>query len=329
MPDEQEFGFGAIQSPPDERDLVVSSATLERLAGATTLPATYRVPGRPPLLNQGSTPQCVAFSAAYEQNYQDHAEWDRFFNFNHASFFYSIGGSERGAVMRYALERMLNYGYPEADSSPDPGKHQIDGYFQVPLEIASIKRAIMAFGGVLVIGPWWESWTHPIGDNAMLPSPSGVSNGHAWWAVGWDAYGIIGQNSWGVAWGDNGLFRMSWWFVVNSMWEVWKTADEKTLVQIARGVIKEVGTWIRRPKMVLGDDAPALSANSIWGQARKAGIRRQRDGKIVAEPWDKPFKLKGFKLGARHGIAYRPHRWAILGIAGRDVAIPAPLIRLV
>jgi hypothetical protein len=325
-----EFGKGAIQAPPDPRDLQLGSVALEPVVGATALPASYILPGLPPVTNQGATPECTAYSSAYEQNWQDRREFGRFFNFDEHRLFSEAGGGPNGAVLRNVLEVMRNSGYPEQDATPERAKHQITAYASITKTTVAIKQAIIATGGVLVIGPWWPNWEHPLGPKAVLPSAEGQPSGHAWWSCGWDGLGIIGQNTWGTQWGDAGKFRMPWAYALDAMWDFRTTIDDVTLAQVARGVIREQGTYIRNPRRVTGSGAdPKLTPDSIWGQARKAGIWRRSTDSIVATPWDKPFKYGGRKRGTTHGIGKLPDTWALLGIAGTQVALPAALVRLV
>lgn len=325
-----EYGKGAIQSPPDENDIVLGESHTAMLAASVTLPTPFRIGNRPPVTNQGNTPQCVAYSNGVEQNWQDRVEHGRFFNFDERQFFTAIGGTALGAHARSALDYRLAVGYPEAGDTPDKGKHQIVSYALVTKTIAAIKNAIFATGGVLVVGPWYDNWTAGLNSKAVLPPPSGGGSGHEWWGIGWDDFGIVGQNSWGTAWGDNGLFRMPWPYVVNSMWEVWTTLDEVAASKVLKGRIKEVGTKLYRPARVVGPDHDGEHPgdDDIWGQARVRGIWRKSNDKIVAEPWDKWFKVVRVRKGARHGFPRRPETWVVLRIAGTDVAIPAPKVRL-
>jgi hypothetical protein len=322
-------GTGAIQSPPDERDIIITSKQLERLAGASVIPASYILPSRPPITDQGVSPFCVAYSCAYEQNEQDQREHGRFFDFNEPAFFWSIGGTINGAVMRNGLDRMLAYGYPEQDATPNPDRHKIDGYFRVAFQDTDdIKRSIIEFGGVLVIMQWFSSWENPIGTDAVLPAPSGSVSGHAVWIIGWDDSGrAIGQQTWGQAWGDNGRFRMPWSYIKQYAWEVWKTADDLTLRKVAKARIRDTGIRIRTGH-VLREDYQ-LNNRSLWGATTSAGIRRHSDRKIVATPWYKAFKFKGFHHGARHGLGAHPRGWAELSINGESRYVARPFVRLV
>lgn len=320
------FGKGALPSPPDEDDWQYVG-----LAGANasaSLP-TFRLGNRPPVTNQGDTPECVAYSSGVEQNWQDHVEWDRFFDWNEHLFFQRIGGTAAGAFMRAALDQRKAVGFPEADMTPSSAEHKIAGYAQVTKSVTTIKNAIVNTGGVLMIGPWYDNWTDGLNAKAVLPSPSGGSAGHAWWAIGWDEYGVICQNSWGTLWGDNGLFRMPWWIVLDRVWEVWSTLDEQTVETQAKAVIRELRTYLRKPKLVIGEDPGKLRGESLWGQTRRAGIFRFATRSIVASPWDQPFKYRGKRHGARHSSGPRGETWALLGIAGTEVAVPITQVRIV
>lgn len=322
---ENRYGTGAIQSPPDERDLMASAATLD-LLGADPPPDHYLISRRPPLRDQGWTPQCVAYSTAYEQAHNDRDDFGRWIDFNEQAFFTSIGGGPGGAVARYALDRLIAHGYPRSGDKPVPDRHKIAAYVRVEQTKAAIKAAIYRTRGVLICGPWWDSWSRPYGDKATVPAPSGNSNGHEWWAPGYDDVGVIGQNSWGDQWGNRGLFRVPWYYVINYMWEVWQTLDEERLRKITRVKIPNVGVEVRT-KGVLGDDGKMDGTR--WGVTRQRGIVRIRDSRVVVEPYDRVFRFGGFRDGARHGIGNHPRSWARVSINGVWRSVARPLVRLV
>lgn len=320
-----EHGKGGLQSPPDERDLTISNETLKRVGGPVPLEDAFLLRLRPPITDQGMTPECVAFSSAYEKSHADHNDFGKFTNFDEHLFFRQIGGNQYGAVARAALQRMKDYGYPEDDATPSPQKHQIAGYARVEQTREAIKRAIQRAGGVNIVGPWWESWEFPTGDKATLPGPTGASSGHEWWAPGWDEVGVIGQQSWGGLWGNKGLFRMPWYYVVHFMWEVWTTVDIETLTLIARAKLASTGVYIRTTG-VLGEAGKMEGTH--FATAIDAGLQRKSDGQIIETPWDKPFRFKGFKAGAHHGIGKYPNGWAVLVINGHERCVARPLVRL-
>lgn len=312
------YGKGALPSPPDDRDWQFDG----HLAGAvgSALPS-FRLGNRPPVLNQLDTPMCVAFSTSVEQNWQDHAEHGRFFDFWESLFFQRIGGNSQGAFMRAALDELLTDGYPEADSTLEAFEHRCASYVAVTKSVSAIKSAIVNFGGVLVIGPWFDNWTEGLGPLAVLPRPSGGGTGHAWWGVGWDEYGMLCQNSWGPLWGDNGLFRMPWSSVLDTTWEVWGTLDEITTEKLERKV--QVNRPADGESINIRFVPPELGDHdNIFAQAREHGIwrlsTRNRIGNLSYQ-----FTFK------RWHISPDGSRWAIVRGFRRRLAIRKSLIHFV
>lgn len=319
-------GTGALPSPTDERDWYLPTPAAAAAAGAASGLSAFRLGNRPPLTDQLITPHCVAYSIAYEQNWQDYVEHGRFYNFNEPTFFYRIGGNASGAFARAGLDELIGRGYPEQDSTPSEASHQARVYTRVTQSVQAVKNAIVACGGVLGVGPWYDNWTEGLNAKAVLPTPSGGSSGHMVWYVGWDEYGILGQNSWGSAWGDGGLFRMPWWVFSQRMSEVWTTLDEVTSgVMFNRARIPNTGVYIRFERTL---SAEHLRQGQLYAQTRKAGIMRLSDNAIVAKPHDRWFRFGGFRRGPRHGIGSRPTTWARLYIGGAYRVVPAPFVKV-
>ncbi len=319
--------MGALPSPPDARDFVLPASAAATVAGASSGLTSFRLGNRPPITNQGVTSQCVAYSTAYEQNWQDKVDSGQFYNFDEATFFRRIGGIEGvGAFARAALDELVSDGYPEQDSTPQARQHQARLYARVINSVQSVKDAIVACGGVLGVGPWYPNWTDRHGDLQVLPAPSGGGSGHEVWYIGWDQYGIIGQNSWGSLWGDGGLFRMPWIYFVDRMSEVWTTVDERTsAVLYNRARINNIDVRIRQERTLT---ATELRPGQIWADTRPAGIRRRRDGAIVATPYNRWFRFGGLRIGPEHGIGKRPRTWARLRIANGWRVVPAPFVTI-
>lgn len=231
-----EHGLGAEPSPEDPRDYPFRSfiAGVAERAGSSedhiasiTPPTYYYVPNVPPVDNQGSTPQCVAYSSAYGQKHIDRPEWGSYPYLGQAKFFAQIGGTAAGAYMRDALERRLHFGYPKPDGTL-AASHRISAYYAVPKTISAVQQAIILSptnGDVLVIGPWFHSWFHASTTSGKLPAPDYDVGGHAWWVRGYNAYGVRARNSWGPNYGLGGDFYMSWAQLTSRMWEIWRTRD--------------------------------------------------------------------------------------------------------
>ena len=109
MTDVLERGLGWIESPPDDRDWGVDA--LYAATGTEVpveLPASYHVLAPlNPVVDQGSSPMCVAYSAAGEQGWYDLRDTGLAL-FDEALFFRQIGGTRDGAVIRDALARRLS-----------------------------------------------------------------------------------------------------------------------------------------------------------------------------------------------------------------------------
>ena len=223
MTDTPEFGLGAIQSPLDDRDWPISSLfAAAGIEAAVTIPASYLIPTPlPPILNQGNTPMCVAFSTSALKSYEDRRDQGQFFNFDEAAFFRAIGGGSNGAILRDAFVRMLGTGYPVVNVG-QAGSHKIKAYYAVPKTKADIQQAILAFGPLVLATPWAYSWMNPI--NGVLPAPGSSAGGHAIAVIGWDYRGLRLRNSWGIGWGFSGDCFMPWKYALG-VWEVWKAVD--------------------------------------------------------------------------------------------------------
>lgn len=274
---ENGHGTGLIPSPPDSRDFQIEEIlAVGELAAA---PATYVVPGLStlPVLNQGSTPQCVAYSHSSLKAYEDRKDQGVYFNFNENYFFQLIGGTSTGAIIRNALDRLVHYGYPVV-SAGQAWLHKITAYYRVPKDIETIKQAVMAFGPVVMGTYWYASWER-LKTNYQLPYPSGSRNGHAVIIVGWDARGFRCRNSWGTAWGYGGDFWMPYSYALTYGFEFWKAVDQIIAPATTFGVSFRKGTYtgykfsptgavLSEKTFKLGKDssAPAFSRVSVPGQ---------------------------------------------------------------
>ena len=235
---EHERGLGGKRTPDVEKAKHGQLASVSQpLAGATIFPSYYYVASTPPVTDQGSTPQCVAYADAYDQNQHDRPELGRFNQLNHALFFQQIGGDSNGSYLYKALDQRQAVGYPEKVSVPaaggypsqdanvDTGTHRIASSAEVALSVEALKNALYGRKhGILVIGPWFHSWFHPFA-SGKLPAPDYEVGGHCTWWRGWnDTYGFRIRNSWGTDYGLSGDVFLPYAYLPR-LWEAWVTTD--------------------------------------------------------------------------------------------------------
>jgi hypothetical protein len=235
----QEYGLGALPDPHDPRDYPVEALyAAEGLTPtpAAALPASYAAPGMPPVLNQGATPQCVAFSTSSMKAWQDRRDTGQFWDFDEPKFFAAIGGGPYGAYVGSAMQQLLTTGYPVV-SIGQASRHRIAAYYVVPRTAEAIKAAILDLGPVVLSTPWHQSWFSPVA--GVLPPPGPVISNHAIVAYGWDDRGIRLRNSWGAAWSIGGDCWMPEAYLPD-VDAVWKTAD---VIDHAYRASVRVGAW--------------------------------------------------------------------------------------
>jgi len=213
-------GLGCLDSPPDERDFDIGPL-LDRLP-PVALPARYAVRTLGPVLDQGSTPQCVAYSSSALKAVQDYLDQGHWFDFDEPTFFRRIGGTSQGAYVRAAMSEMLHTGYPTQQGREE--RHRIRAYYRVPLNVSAIQRVIRRLGPVILSVDWARSWFTPR-PGGMLPAWDHSIGGHAIMCFGWNTKGLRIRNSWGADWGRNGNATIPY-AEVGHIKEVWKSHDE-------------------------------------------------------------------------------------------------------
>jgi hypothetical protein len=218
------------------------------------------VPGQlNPVLNQGSTPQCVAFSSAGLKGTEDRIDQGQFFDWDTGKFFASIGGGPNGAITRDAFKAMLASGYPvkvvgQAD------QHKIAAYYFVEPNLAEVQAALMAFGPLVFGMTWLNSMFSPKSGVLTVDQSSGVAGGHAILCVGWTVINgethLVLRNSWGTSWGVNGEAYLPASALPELVDEIWKAVD----VIETTGVFVDAGPDVRTAKSI---DCAILADGSL------------------------------------------------------------------
>lgn len=304
-------GTGAlfVEDPRDYpiADLFASAGLPE----PAPLPPSYRVAGMGPVLDQGSSPKCVAYSGSALKAQQDRVDQGVSFNFDESKFFSQIGGTAAGAFIGSALERLVDHGYPVVGAG-DAGSHRIAAYYRAGSGAGDLKAAIHAFGPIWVIGQWFSEWHHP-GAGGVLPSPVHATNGHAVVLYGWDARGFIGRNSWGSDYGAGGDFVLRYAHLGAYLWAAYKTVDRLTFYtktvgcrasfRSAPGASGKLvgkpraGAKLRVRPLVPGIDWKATCASASIGSGRRWYPVATIDGRAVSAIYP-GHELVYFKRGA-------------------------------
>lgn len=278
------FGLGAIESPPDDRDWTIDAlyamAGLEPVAAA---PPSFRVPPPyPSVLNQHTTPQCVAYSHSWLKAYQDLRDTGPA-NFDEGRFFQNIGGTSQGAVVRYALEELVDRGYPIVEVGQS-ALHRIQAYYAVPVTKAAIQAAIIAFGPIELSTVWHWSWFNPR-STGVLPPPDATAGGHAIVAIGWDNRGLELVNSWGTNYGLNGHVWLPWSYI-GQIREAWKAVDR---------VVTPPAT--AKYSMLIAAGTTKLRAASLSGGCISRWTDIPWSGKASSAPCSGPYIKRGCSSG--------------------------------
>lgn len=144
------------------------------------VPKTFNI-GMPPVLDQGNTYKCVAYSIHNLINYlinikkaKDSISIDEVYN------------SREKKIDGMSIKEALKYVY----------KKQNKDYSRIA-SIDQLKKAIIAFGPCLCALPVYSS-------DMQFWNGSDYQGGHCVLITGYDEYGFTIMNSWGRSWGDGG-----------------------------------------------------------------------------------------------------------------------------
>lgn len=222
------YGLGAFPSTPDARDWQLE------LDAALALPVRYVANGMGPVLNQGTSPMCVAYAHVglkqWEEKRDRHGvvSFDPVWLYDHCK---TLDGNDvPGTTGRQALRLLKGTGLAVVGGKTPSASWKIAGYWAVPVTVDALKRAIYQYGPLTVGGDWHWSWFRPL--VGILPEPAGgIAGGHEVLLFGWDENiaggSFVLRNSWGSKWGHSGNAWAPYQSYVPSLWEAWKAMDVK------------------------------------------------------------------------------------------------------
>lgn len=234
-------GLGYLSDPDDDRDLLWREAVQpDRLE----IPATFMLDELGPVLDQGQTPECVAYSGTSQKFWAEYKQHGQFYNFD-PDWLYkqckAIDGSPTsdGTFIRIALQVMQQTGHlaHPGDGLTSDTYFKVDNYARLT-SLQQIKEAI------ITMGPVWfgiqvdNGIFNPV--NGIVAEPTGQSvGGHAMLIVGYDdtkqCAGSVGafrvKNSWGESYAEGGFMWLPYsWFNKYSDWDGWKTVDANDIL---------------------------------------------------------------------------------------------------
>jgi hypothetical protein len=214
----KDFQPGLYPSPPDSRDYLLSSF----------IPAIKRYPeSLPPLfdldvLDQKSEPSCVGFSLAGMKQFNEIKE--KTYKIFDGSWIYAeckkIDGMPNfpGTYLRSGLEVVRNIGAKPVNEN-DPSIYRIKSYAKNDDNtFEGIKKALVLYGTVLAgFTGSNQGWSKEI---VRAPLPGESTWGHAVFLVGYEKDYLIGQNSWGKARHNQGLFKVHRTYLPFESWTI-------------------------------------------------------------------------------------------------------------
>ena len=234
---------GCQPSPKDRRDVLMSEIYPMPIRIAEAMPPPFDLD----ILNQGSTPHCVGYSAAGIKQEKELRERRRVV-FD-GDWLYArckeLDGlpNMRGTSLRIVLKVLQKIGAkPLNEPESEASKYKIGGYARVDdLTMEGLKKAFYA-GGVLLLGfhgsnqGWQTAYIRP-------PRAGEYTWGHAVFEIGYNQNYNIGQNSWGENWGDKGLFYIPKDYMPFEAWAILTDLPYEFLVDKKEGWVAE--NWLQ------------------------------------------------------------------------------------
>lgn len=253
MIDVTELKWGALPSPPDDRDYQFKDI----IVGSGLLPSQYQNPYLEELndlvLDQNITEECVCCSVAHlkwlierKQNNNKEMFSPSYLYGNHSWDDVETGGCYPRCVcaqhVKFGIchfedfpkwytakpiaKRDYNRQKDELDNKAYP--YRCNSYYSCGKDIDTIKRAVMLRGGVMISVPVYDTLTVMIDPIVPAPKSHSILGYHAMTVVGWgDSLSCwIVMNSYGKCYNDlklgskkkNGYFYLSYDYPIEETW---------------------------------------------------------------------------------------------------------------
>ena len=236
---------GLIESPPDSRDRLLSGIMPEIKRYPESIPRPFDLT----IFNQGSSPSCVGWSGAATKQYLEMRE--REFTLPDGEWLYKeckkIDGmpNVKGTFFRAVLSVLKNVGCKLQGVDNDPSIYRIKEYRRVDdLSFEGLKKDIFVFGHALA--GWRGSNAGWSGEVLRAPRAGEATWGHATALTHYYKDYLGGQNSWGEARHNKGLFKSPKDYLPFEAWVVVLDALNEPQADVKRG-------WVALTYVVNGE----------------------------------------------------------------------------
>jgi hypothetical protein len=242
------FTIGTVYPDvPDERDFNTERLIKDLRMVPVKLPEEYDPPTL--IYDQGSTPQCSAYSGAGIKTDEEYAEWGKLLQFDAGRLYAECKKRDGipnlpGTYPRVVNDVLLKMGVPEIKRSscpfaflkpkPEPtpedwARNKIAAYYRITKSDQDelIKQIVFQFHSISVGSFWYPEWNdaREIFSDPKTPT----QDAHAWRIKGWLKKGWKVANSWGkLLWGIAGECIMPFSMfrdIVLPQGDVWKLVD--------------------------------------------------------------------------------------------------------
>lgn len=221
-----QHNFGAIQSLPDIRDytLCKSSIAMNKIPECIK---TY-INGPVKIKSQGNKPTCVAYALSSLVEFHDYKDTQKYTRFS-TNFIYGCRYNTdyfgEGMYLRDGLKVIQKFGDVEYSRLPGNAKveracklvdanfeelspyaypNRISAYYKIK-SLKELRYSLYNDGPVIACMYWYED--SGLDKNNMYQYDiSKDKSAHAVLILGWDENNLVVQNSWGLSFGDRGLF---------------------------------------------------------------------------------------------------------------------------
>jgi C1A family cysteine protease len=221
-------GTGRIPDPPDERDFLLRAAPLR-----AALPEGFARTALGPVLDQGQSPQCVAFTASTVKMNQEYRQHRRYYDFDEHELYArckEVDGypGEAGTTNRAMLSIAKNRGMLGKRSAAVPDfPFKVGDYVRLG-SVEEIKQALFTTG-LVVLGIEIDTGWYAERTDGQIGEPNhDLRGGHDVAVVGWNnrRRSLKFKNSWGTDWGYRGIG----WLPYSHLdaypgWDAWLVTD--------------------------------------------------------------------------------------------------------